>query len=83
MEPSFVAILFTTFRLTDRPEVIEALASGKGLSTRHSDTLNQDLVYMAIRNQLALSEPVVLRLAPGGGPCILLVLFPGSFLAGT
>jgi two-component system phosphate regulon sensor histidine kinase PhoR len=47
----------------DRPEVIEALASGRGRSTRHSDTLNRDLVYMAIRNQPGEGEPVVLRLA--------------------
>ena len=33
----------------DRPEVQEALASGIGLSTRHSDTLGVDMLYVAAR----------------------------------
>ena len=43
----------------DRPEVQEALATGSGSATRHSDTLSEDLLYYAQR----LKDGSVLRLA--------------------
>ncbi len=47
----------------DRPEIIEAFAEGRGRSTRYSDTVRRELVYLALRHQPADSQPVVLRLA--------------------
>jgi two-component system phosphate regulon sensor histidine kinase PhoR len=32
----------------DRPEVIQALSEGVGISTRHSDTLGYDMMYVAV-----------------------------------
>ncbi|MBI3669047.1 MAG: PAS domain-containing protein [Acidobacteria bacterium] len=46
-----------------RPEIRQALASGEGRSVRHSDTLDRDLVYLALRQQPAGGQAVVLRLA--------------------
>ncbi|MFW5733980.1 MAG: HAMP domain-containing sensor histidine kinase [Oceanidesulfovibrio sp.] len=34
---------------SDRPEVIEAMEQGVGIATRHSDTLDKDLIYAAKR----------------------------------
>ncbi len=47
----------------DRPEIQAAFATGQGRAVRHSDTLNLDLVYLAIRYQPEEGMPVVLRLA--------------------
>jgi two-component system phosphate regulon sensor histidine kinase PhoR len=47
----------------NRPEIVEAFASGRGRSARHSDTLNRDMVYLAVRHHPSHGEPVVLRLA--------------------
>ncbi len=46
-----------------RPEVREAMAKGNGRATRHSVTLNRDLLYYAIRYQLPAGSPVTLRFA--------------------
>ncbi|MFC2176839.1 ATP-binding protein [Actinomycetota bacterium] len=43
----------------DRPEVIEALRDGTGASTRRSDTLQQDLHYVAVQSSVG----AVVRLA--------------------
>jgi two-component system phosphate regulon sensor histidine kinase PhoR len=43
----------------DRPEVIEAFRDGSGASTRRSDTLQQDLHYVAVQS----NDAVVVRLA--------------------
>ena len=32
----------------DRPEFIEALAGGQGISIRHSDTIDEDMLYVAL-----------------------------------
>ena len=47
----------------DRPEVLEALRSGAGQSTRMSVSLKQPLLYYAERHYLSGSVPVVVRLA--------------------
>ena len=47
----------------NRPEVREALAKGSGRAIRHSVTLNRDLLYYAIRYDVAGSTPVILRFA--------------------
>jgi two-component system, OmpR family, phosphate regulon sensor histidine kinase PhoR len=47
----------------ERPEIREALADGEGRAVRHSDTLNRDLVYLALRYQTANGSPAVIRLA--------------------
>jgi two-component system phosphate regulon sensor histidine kinase PhoR len=46
-----------------RPEVQDALARGRGESVRHSATLNRDLLYYAVRQDVASGSPVVLRFA--------------------
>ncbi len=47
----------------DRPEVQEALAKGEGRSVRHSVTLNRDLLYYAVRQDVPGGPPIVLRFA--------------------
>ncbi|MBZ5528169.1 MAG: PAS domain-containing protein [Acidobacteriia bacterium] len=46
-----------------RPEVIQAFASGEGRSIRHSVTIRRDLLYLAVRQPVPGSAPVVLRFA--------------------
>jgi two-component system phosphate regulon sensor histidine kinase PhoR len=46
-----------------RPEVQQAFATGEGQSVRHSNTINRDLVYRAVRYQPAAGPPVVIRMA--------------------
>ncbi len=46
-----------------RPEIREAFDAGRGRSTRYSDTVKRELVYLAIRHQPGGKPPVVLRLA--------------------
>ncbi len=46
-----------------RPEIVQAYASGEGQSARHSATLGRDLVYRAVRYQPATGPPVVIRMA--------------------
>jgi two-component system, OmpR family, phosphate regulon sensor histidine kinase PhoR len=47
----------------DRPEVQEALAKGEGRSVRRSVTLNRDLLYYAVRQDVPGGPPIVLRFA--------------------
>ncbi len=47
----------------DRPEIVEAFAEGRGRTTRYSDTVKRDLVYLALRHQPGDGRSVVLRLA--------------------
>ena len=47
----------------DRPEVQQALSTGEGESIRHSKTLNQKLVYRAVRYQPTGRSPVIIRMA--------------------
>ena len=46
-----------------RPEIRDALATGQGQSTRHSVTINRDLLYYAVRQSVAPGSAVVLRFA--------------------
>ena len=46
-----------------RPEVREALANGSGRAIRHSVTVNRDLLYYAIRHDVAGGPPIILRFA--------------------
>lgn len=47
----------------DRPEVLKALAKGRGRAVRYSDTINRDMLYLAHRRAGNGAAPVVLRLA--------------------
>lgn len=47
----------------DRPEFQQAMASGEGHSQRHSATLNQEMMYEAVRVQTAGGAPAVIRVA--------------------
>ena len=47
----------------DRPEVREALARGEGTSARRSVTVGRDLLYYAVKYELASGTPIVLRFA--------------------
>jgi two-component system phosphate regulon sensor histidine kinase PhoR len=47
----------------NRPEIQQAMAEGRGRAVRFSDTLQRELVYLALRHQPAVGEPVVIRLA--------------------
>ena len=40
-----------------RPEIVQALAQGSGRSIRHSVTINRDLVYLAVRQNLSGNTP--------------------------
>jgi two-component system, OmpR family, phosphate regulon sensor histidine kinase PhoR len=46
-----------------RPEIRDALANGAGRSIRHSVTLNRDLLYYAVRQNVPGGPPIVLRFA--------------------
>lgn len=46
----------------NRPEIAAALSSGHGFSVRHSDTLNTDMMYVAVRRQEA-GKTVVVRIS--------------------
>src|SRR5260370_41739420 len=46
-----------------RPEIRDAFAKGYGQSIRHSATVNRDLLYYAVRQDLPTGGPVVLRFA--------------------
>jgi two-component system phosphate regulon sensor histidine kinase PhoR len=63
----------------NRPEIQEALAKGEGQSTRHSVTMNRDLRYYAIKQNVAAASPLVLRFAvPLAGEDELLSAFRRS-----
>jgi two-component system, OmpR family, phosphate regulon sensor histidine kinase PhoR len=47
----------------NRPEIQEALQAGEGRSVRHSVTMQSDMVYYAVRRNLADGSPIVLRFA--------------------
>jgi two-component system phosphate regulon sensor histidine kinase PhoR len=47
----------------NRPEIQDALASGEGRATRFSETVDRDLVYLAVRYRAEGQSPFVLRLA--------------------
>ncbi len=47
----------------NRPEVLEAMARGEGRSTRHSVTVNRDLLYYAVRQNASGGPSAVLRFA--------------------
>jgi two-component system phosphate regulon sensor histidine kinase PhoR len=47
----------------ERPEVVEALGSGLGMSVRFSDTVNRHLVYVARSVPTAVTGPLILRLS--------------------
>lgn len=47
----------------DRPEVKDALARGMGQSIRHSATVDRDLLYCAVRQNIPGESPIVLRFA--------------------
>jgi two-component system phosphate regulon sensor histidine kinase PhoR len=46
-----------------RPEIMDALAKGSGQSIRHSVTIKRDLLYYAVRKNIAGESPIVLRFA--------------------
>jgi two-component system phosphate regulon sensor histidine kinase PhoR len=46
-----------------RPEIRDALAKGEGQSTRHSVTINRDLLYYAVKQNVGAASPLVLRFA--------------------
>lgn len=46
-----------------RPEFLEAMAKGEGRSVRQSVTLNRELLYYAVRQEVTGVGPVVLRFA--------------------
>ncbi len=46
-----------------RPEVRQALVGGQGRSSRFSETIQTDLVYLAVREPWGPRPPIVLRLA--------------------
>src|SRR5260370_23879235 len=46
-----------------RPEIRGAFAKGYGQSIRHSVTVNRNLLYYAVRQDLPTGGPVVLRFA--------------------
>jgi two-component system phosphate regulon sensor histidine kinase PhoR len=48
---------------SQRPEIQQALATGTGESVRHSKTVDQDLVYRAIRYQPPGGSAVIIRMA--------------------
>ena len=46
-----------------RPEIVQALNEGSGRSIRHSATVNRDLLYYAVRQNLPSGAPYILRFA--------------------
>jgi two-component system, OmpR family, phosphate regulon sensor histidine kinase PhoR len=48
---------------SNRPEFQQALSSGEGQSVRHSTSVNEDLVYHAVRFQPAAGSALVIRMA--------------------
>ncbi len=47
----------------NRPEVMQAKREGFGKAIRHSTTVNQDMMYAALRTQLPQSEVAIIRVA--------------------
>jgi two-component system phosphate regulon sensor histidine kinase PhoR len=46
-----------------RPEIVQALATGEGRSSRHSVTINRDLLYYAVRENTISGLPLIARFA--------------------
>lgn len=46
-----------------RPEIRDAMAKGEGQSTRHSVTINRDLLYYAVKQDVGAGSPLILRFA--------------------
>jgi two-component system, OmpR family, phosphate regulon sensor histidine kinase PhoR len=46
-----------------RPEIRDALAKGEGQSARHSVTIDRDLLYYAVKQNVGAPSPAVLRFA--------------------
>jgi two-component system phosphate regulon sensor histidine kinase PhoR len=53
----------TTDNQAERPEIRDAIARGEGRSTRHSASLDRDVVYYAVRQNAPARTSVVLRFA--------------------
>jgi two-component system, OmpR family, phosphate regulon sensor histidine kinase PhoR len=53
----------TTENHDGRPEIRDALAKGDGRSVRHSVTINRDLLYYAVRQNISGGPPIVLCFA--------------------
>jgi two-component system phosphate regulon sensor histidine kinase PhoR len=47
----------------NRPEVQQAMAEGRGHAVHHSETLNRELVYQAVRYEEADGQSIIIRLA--------------------
>jgi two-component system, OmpR family, phosphate regulon sensor histidine kinase PhoR len=47
----------------DRPEVQQAIVRGHGQAVHHSQTLNRELVYQAVRYEEADGQSIIIRLA--------------------
>jgi two-component system phosphate regulon sensor histidine kinase PhoR len=47
----------------DRPEIQQAVAQGRGRAVRYSDTVDRELLYLALRHRPASGDSVMLRLA--------------------
>jgi two-component system, OmpR family, phosphate regulon sensor histidine kinase PhoR len=47
----------------NRPEIQQAIATGRGQAVHHSVTLDRELVYQAVRYQEADGQPIIIRLA--------------------
>jgi two-component system phosphate regulon sensor histidine kinase PhoR len=47
----------------NRPEVQQAIAQGHGQAVHHSQTLNRELVYQAVRYEQADGQSIIIRLA--------------------
>jgi two-component system phosphate regulon sensor histidine kinase PhoR len=50
-------------RLTDRPEIVQARKEGFGKAQRHGATLDEDMMYVAMRPQLPGSKVAFIRVA--------------------
>lgn len=46
-----------------RPEIIEAIINGYGASTRYSNTLHKNLMYVAVRAESLSGETIIIRTA--------------------
>jgi two-component system phosphate regulon sensor histidine kinase PhoR len=46
-----------------RPEIVQAMAEGRGRSIRHSATINRDLLYYAVRQPSPAGKPFIMRFA--------------------
>ena len=47
----------------DRPEILTAMAVGRSRAVRYSETINREMLYLAVRLKVNGATPLVLRLA--------------------